>query len=72
VKTEGAGSGSLVAKFSFQDGQSVVETSQSFSPTGDEYSEFHIQNATAWPKGDYKVEVTLNGVSAGTKDFTVK
>ncbi len=72
VKTEGAGSGTLGAKFTFQDGQTVEETSQSISPTGDAYSEFHIQKATAWPKGDYKVEVTLNGVSAGTKDFTIK
>ena len=72
VKTEGTGSGKLSAKFTFQDGQTVEETSQSISPTGDAYSEFHIQKATAWPKGDYKVEVTLNGVSAGTKDFSIK
>jgi len=72
VKTEGAGSGTLGAKFTYQDGQTVEETSQQISPTGDAYSEFHIQKATAWPKGDYKVEVTLNGVSAGTKDFTIK
>ena len=72
VKTEGAGSGTLGAKFTFQDGQTVEETSQSIAPTGDAYSEFHIQKPTAWPKGDYKVEITLNGTSAGTKDFTVK
>lgn len=72
VKTEGAGSGTLGAKFTFQDGQTVEETSQSITPTGDAYSEFHIQKATAWPKGNYKVEVTLNGASAGTKDFTIK
>lgn len=72
VKTEGAGSGTLSAKFTFQDGQTVEETSQEISPTGDAYSEFHIQKATPWPKGDYKVDVMLNGVSAGTKDFTVK
>ena len=72
VKTEGAGTGTLGAKFTFQDGQTVEEDSQSISPTGDAYNVFHIQKATAWPKGDYKVEVTLNGVSAGTKDFSVK
>ena len=72
VKTEGAGSGTLAAKFTYQDGQTVEETSQQIAPTGDAYSEFHIQKGTAWPKGDYKVEVTLNGASAGTKDFTIK
>ena len=72
VKTEGAGTGKLAAKFTFQDGQTVEESSVDIAPTGDAVHEFHIQKATAWPKGDYKVEVMLNGVSAGTKDFTIK
>lgn len=72
VKTEGAGSGKLTAKFTFEDGQTVEETSQDIAPTGDAYTEFHIQKATPWPKGDYKVEVMLDGASAGTKDFTIK
>lgn len=72
VKTEGAGSGKLSAKFTFQDGQTVEETSQDIAPTGDSYSEFHIQKGTAWPKGNYKVEVMLNGASAGSKDFEIK
>jgi hypothetical protein len=72
VKTEGAGSGTLGAKFTFQDGQVVEQTSQSIAPTGDAFHEFHIQKATAWPKGDYRVVITLNGDSVGTKEFTVK
>jgi hypothetical protein len=72
VKTEGAGTGKLGAKFTFSDGQVVEETSQDIAPTGDGYSEFHIMKATPWPKGDYKVEITLDGVAAGSKDFTVK
>jgi hypothetical protein len=35
-------------------------------------NEFHLAKKTAWPKGDYKVLVTLNGDSAGVKDFTIK
>ena len=72
VKTEGAGSGKLSAKFTFQDGQTVEESSQDIAPTGDTYTEFHIQKGTAWPKGNYKVEVMLNGASAGSKDFEIK
>ena len=72
VKTEGVGTGTLAAKFTFQDGQVVEEASLPIAPTADAYHEFHIQKATAWPKGDYKVEIMLNGVSAGTKDFTIK
>ena len=72
VKTEGAGSGTLGSKVTFQDGQTVDETSQSIAPTADAYHEFHIAKASAWPKGDYKVKITLNGDSVGAKDFTVK
>jgi hypothetical protein len=72
VKTEGAGSGKLGAKFTFQDGQTVNETSQDINTTGDANNEFHLQKKSPWPKGNYKVLVTLNGDSAGTKDFTIK
>jgi hypothetical protein len=72
VKTEGSGSGTLAAKWMFQDGQTVDQSSQSISPTGDAWHEFHVQKATAWPAGKYKVEVTLDGAPAGTKDFEIK
>jgi hypothetical protein len=72
VKTEGAGSGKLGAKFTFQDGQTVNENSQDITTTGDAMNEFHLAKKTPWPKGDYKVLITLNGDSAGTKDFTIK
>lgn len=72
VQTDGSGSGTLTAKFTHQDGQTIEETSQSIAPTGEAWHEFHIQKATAWPAGNYKVEVMLNGTSAGTKDFSIK
>ena len=72
VKTEGAGSGKLSAKFTFKDGQTVGEPSQDIAPTGDANHEFHFTKKTAWPKGDYKVVVRLNGDSVGVKDLTVK
>lgn len=72
VKTQGTGSAKLAAKFTFQDGQTVEESSQDITPTGEARHEFHIQKPTPWPKGDYKVDVMLNGVSAGTKDFSIK
>jgi hypothetical protein len=74
VKTSGASAGSrLAAKWTYQSGQTVSESSQNISPSGGETRhEFHIAKASAWPKGDYKVEITLDGVSAGTKDFSIK
>ena len=74
VKTEGASTGSaLAAKWTYQSGQTVSESSQNVSPSGGETRhEFHLSKATAWPKGKYKVEILLDGVSAGTKDFSIK
>jgi len=74
VKTDGASSGSkLDAKWTFQSGQTVSESSQTVSPTGGETRhEFHLQKSSAWPKGNYKLEVMLDGMSAGTKDFAIK
>jgi len=74
VATEGASTGSrLAAKWTFNNKQVVDSSSQSLAPAGGTtVTEFHITKATAWPKGKYKVEILLDGVSAGTKEFEVK
>ena len=77
VSTVGAGTNAIVgAKWTFVStaGKEILvnETSQTISPTGPVATEFHISKASAWPKGSYKVEITLNGTSAGVKDFTIQ
>jgi hypothetical protein len=74
VKTDGASTSSkLDAKWTYNGKQTVKEDTQNIAPTGGEArNEFHIQKATAWPKGAYKVEITLDGTAAGSKDFTIK
>ena len=74
VVTSGAAKDAKVAaKWTYNNTQTVKEDSKTISPTGGEsVTEFHVTKASAWPKGNYKVEVTLNGVSAGTKDLEVK
>ena len=62
----------VMARWTFEDGQVVDESSQSIAPNGDAYTEFHISKPTGLPKGKYKVEVFLDSKSAGTKDFEVK
>jgi hypothetical protein len=63
----------LTTKWTYNGTQVVKETSQTISPTGGETAtEFHVDKKSAWPKGKYKVEVMLNGVSAGMKDLEVK
>lgn len=74
VITDGAAKDArLTAKWTFNGTQVVKESSQTISPMGGETAtEFHVDKKSAWPKGKYKVEVMLNGVSAGTKDLEVK
>jgi hypothetical protein len=73
VATEGAApSKAISAKWTFQDGQVVKEQSESIAPTGPAATEFHISKKGPWPVGKYKVEVSVDGASAGSKDFEIK
>jgi hypothetical protein len=73
VSTSGtAASAALAAKWTYQDGQTVNESSQTIAPTGASVTTFHIAKPDGWPVGNYKVEVMLDGKSVSTKDFSVK
>ena len=61
----------LNAKWTFQDGQTVNESSQTIAPNGPAVTSFHISKPDGWPTGNYKVEITLDGKSVATKDFSV-
>ena len=70
--TGSAANQTMVGRWTFQDGQTVDERSQSISPTGDAYTEFHIVKPSGWPKGKYTLHVLVNGTEVRTKDVTVK
>lgn len=75
VATDGASdtAKTLKAKWTFGDaGQLVKEEEGSITPTGPAATEFHISKPDGWPVGKYKVEIFVDGTSAGTKDFEVK
>ncbi len=73
VSTTGtAPSAKLTAKWTYQDGQTVNESSQTIVPTGAAVTAFHISKPDGWPAGNYKVEISLDDKSAVTKDFSVK
>ena len=73
VVTEGtAPNATITARWTFEDGQVVEESSQTLSPTGTAVTEFHISKPDGWPTGRYRVEILLNGTSTQTKDFVVK
>jgi uncharacterized protein YfaS (alpha-2-macroglobulin family) len=73
IATEGAApTATLRARWTYQDGQVVDESTQTIAPTGAARTEFHISKPDGWPAGKYKLEVFLNGSSAATKDFEVQ
>lgn len=72
VSTMGSAAGStLTARWTYQDGQVVDESSQNISPTGPATTEFHISNPGGFPAGTYTVEIMLNGSTVETKEFEV-
>jgi hypothetical protein len=73
VATDGAASTATVrARWTFEDGQTVDESTRTIAPGGRERTEFHIAKPNGWPAGKYKLEVFLNGQSAETKTFEVQ
>jgi hypothetical protein len=73
VRTTGTGTGTqLIARWTFQDGQIVDERTETISPTGETYTEFHITKPTAWPTGKYTLHVLLDGTEVETEEFEIK
>jgi hypothetical protein len=73
VATEGsAPSVTLRARWSFEDGQLVDESTRAIAPNNRERTEFHISKPDGWPAGKYRLEVFLNDQPAETKGFDVR
>jgi hypothetical protein len=72
VVSEGtAPSVTLAARWTFEDGQLVNESSQTIAPNGPATTEFHISKPDGWPAGKYKLDVAANGQPAGSREFSV-
>lgn len=73
VDTEGTASGAtMTARWTFEDGQLVDETSQTVSATGPTVTEFHISKPDGFPVGTYKVAILLNGQEVESEEFEVE
>jgi hypothetical protein len=73
VATDGAApSKTIVAKWTFGTGKAVKTDSQTIAPSGPAATEFHISKPGGWPVGKYKVEIAVDGSTAGSKEFEVK
>jgi hypothetical protein len=72
VDTQGtAPQASLMARWKYQDGQTVHEETQAIAPTGPATTEFHIAKPDGWPKGGYTLEILLDGVPVRSASFRV-
>ena len=73
VRTSGtAPSATLAARWTFEDGQVVDESSRTIAPTGAEVTEFHVSKPDGWPAGAYEVAISLDGQAVETRSFTVE
>ncbi len=73
IATEGtAPTTTLKARWTYQDGQVVNESTQTIAPAGDARTEFHIVKPDGWPTGKYTLEIFVNGSSAVRRDFDVE
>jgi hypothetical protein len=71
VLTSGSGTATVSARWIFA-GRLVSEPQKQVRYKGDAATEFHIQNNTGFPVGDYSVELFVDGVSAGMRPFRVE
>lgn len=74
VSTDGSAPSSVIAvKWTYgANAQTVKEDTRTINPTGPAVTEFSIQKAGGWPKGDYKIEVTVDGKPGPSKTFKVQ
>ncbi|MFZ2235554.1 MAG: hypothetical protein WAV67_04155 [Dokdonella sp.] len=73
VATNGSSASTpITAKWMYQDGQMVNESTQTIAPTGPAVTAFHIAKPDGWPLGGYTVEISMDGSVVDTKKFTVQ
>ena len=73
IMTEGnKPAANLTARWTYEDGQLVDESSQTIVMAGPATTEFHIMKPGGWPAGMYKVEILLDGTAARAVGFTVR
>lgn len=64
------GEGTIAVRW-FMGAQQLDEREKTVKFPGAGATEFHMQSAGGFPVGDYSVEVLLNGVSVGKRNFNV-
>jgi hypothetical protein len=71
VLTDGGGSGTVKARWLYA-GRVISEPQRDVTYQGSASTEFHIQNTSGFPPGDYTVELFLDGKAVGSRPFRVE
>ena len=71
VLTDGAGSGKVKARWLYA-GRVVSEPERDVSYQGSASTEFHLQNTSGFPPGEYTVELLIDGTAVGSRSFRVE
>ena len=71
ILTTERGRGTLGVRWTYR-GRVVSEPSKEVVYRGPAATEFHIQNSSGFPPGEYSVEVFLDGQPVGKRDFRVE
>jgi len=73
IATGGEARGMVVAaRWSYEDGQTVAESSETVESAAPTVVAFHIAKPDGWPTGRYRVDVTADGRPAATREFEVR
>ena len=68
----GAGKGVIGVKWKFGNKVVAEPTKAVDYNAGPKSTEFHLQNSGGFPPGDYSVDVLIDGVQVGTRNFKVE
>lgn len=71
VLTDGPGAGTITARWRYA-GRLVSEESRDVSYRDHAATEFHIQNSSGFPPGEYSVEIVVDGNSFATRTLRVE
>jgi hypothetical protein len=67
----GAGKGVIGVRWKFGS-QVIDEPTKQVDSNGPRSTEFHLQNSGGFPPGDYSVDVLIDGVQVGSRNFKVE
>ena len=71
VLTDGPGAGTITARWRYA-GRLVSEEAREVSYRDHAATEFHIQNSSGFPPGEYSVEILVDGNSFATRTLRVE